>query len=102
MSSKLFPCCGFFNRSEIKLISIMQSLLFDPITVDEVYLPAAIEKHIGVSVLRLDKIHPVISGNKWFKLKYYLEDAANQNKDHIVTFGGPYSNHIIATAAAGK
>jgi len=80
----------------------MQSLLFGSITVDEVYLPAAIEKHIRVSVLRLDKIHPVISGNKWFKLKYYLEDAANQNKDHIVTFGGPYSNHIIATAAAGK
>jgi len=80
----------------------MQSLLFDSITVDEVYLPAATEKRVRVSVLRLDKIHPVISGNKWFKLKYYLADAASQHKDHIVTFGGPWSNHIIATAAAGK
>src|SRR5215467_13130259 len=93
---------GFLNRSEIKLISIMQSLLFESITVDEIDLPAAKEKNVQVSVLRLDKIHPVISGNKWFKLKYYLEDARVQKKDHIVTFGGAYSNHIVATAAAGK
>jgi 1-aminocyclopropane-1-carboxylate deaminase/D-cysteine desulfhydrase-like pyridoxal-dependent ACC family enzyme len=80
----------------------MQSLLFESITVDEVDLPAAKERNIRASVLRLDRIHPVISGNKWFKLKYYLEDAKNQKKDHIVTFGGAYSNHIVATAAAGK
>lgn len=52
-----------------------------------------------VSVLRLDKIHPVISGNKWYKLRYYLQEAKNQRKK-IATFGGAYSNHIIATAAA--
>ena len=80
----------------------MQSLLFESITVDKVDLPAAKERNIRVSVLRLDQIHPVISGNKWFKLKYYLEDAKNQKKDHIVTFGGAYSNHIVATAAAGN
>jgi len=80
----------------------MQSLLFGSITVDEIDLPATKEKNIRVSVLRLDKIHPVISGNKWFKLKYYIEDAKSQKKEHIVTFGGAYSNHIIATAAAGK
>jgi 1-aminocyclopropane-1-carboxylate deaminase len=80
----------------------MQSLLFESITVDEIDLPAIREKNIRVSVLRLDKIHPVISGNKWFKLKYYLEEARDQQKNHIVTFGGAYSNHIIATAAAGK
>lgn len=51
-------------------------------------------------MLRLDKINPVISGNKWFKLKYYLEDAGKQNKKKIITFGGAWSNHIIATAAA--
>jgi 1-aminocyclopropane-1-carboxylate deaminase/D-cysteine desulfhydrase-like pyridoxal-dependent ACC family enzyme len=92
----------FLNRSEIKLISIMQSLLLESITVDEIDLPAIKQKNIRISVLRLDKIHPVISGNKWFKLKYYLEDAKDQRKKHIVTFGGAYSNHIIATAAAGK
>ena len=80
----------------------MQSLLFESITVDKVDLPAAKERNIGVSVLRLDRVHAVISGNKWFKLKYYLEDAKNQKKDHVVTFGGAYSNHIVATAAAGK
>ena len=80
----------------------MQSLLFESITVDKVDLPAAKERNIRVSVLRLDQIHPVISGNKWFKLKYYVEDAKNQKKDHIVTCGGAYSNHIVATAAMGN
>jgi 1-aminocyclopropane-1-carboxylate deaminase/D-cysteine desulfhydrase-like pyridoxal-dependent ACC family enzyme len=56
----------------------------------------------GLRFLRLDKIHPIISGNKWFKLKYHIEIAKKENKDHIITFGGPYSNHIIATAAAGQ
>ena len=55
-----------------------------------------------VDVLRLDQIHPVISGNKWFKLKEYLKDAVNQNKKAVATFGGAFSNHIIATAAAAK
>jgi 1-aminocyclopropane-1-carboxylate deaminase len=58
------------------------------------------QKGIEVSVLRLDVIHPVISGNKWYKLKAYLEDVAEQHKKTIVTFGGAFSNHIIATAAA--
>jgi 1-aminocyclopropane-1-carboxylate deaminase len=52
--------------------------------------------------LRLDLLHPVVSGNKWFKLKYYLEDAIAQNKNTIATFGGAYSNHIVATAYAAK
>jgi 1-aminocyclopropane-1-carboxylate deaminase len=73
-------------------------LSFESITEDPVHL---FEKNnIRVSVLRLDKIHPVISGNKWFKLKYYLEDARRQHKKKIVTFGGAWSNHIVATAAA--
>jgi len=80
----------------------MQLLLFESISVDEVDLPAAKERNIRVFVLRLDRIHPIISGNKWFKLKYYLQDAQNQKKDHLVTLGGAYSNHIVATAAAGK
>ena len=53
-------------------------------------------------MLRLDKIHPVISGNKWFKLKYYLENFKKNNFYGILTFGGAYSNHIIATAYAAK
>ena len=53
-------------------------------------------------MLRLDKIHPVISGNKWFKLKYHLESFAQNNYKGILTFGGAYSNHIVATAYAAK
>lgn len=55
--------------------------------------------HIQAAMLRLDLVHPVVSGNKWFKLKYNLEAAAGRP---VVTFGGAWSNHIIATAAACK
>lgn len=58
--------------------------------------------HTTVDILRLDRIHPVISGNKWFKLKEYLNDAKQSNKKILATFGGAYSNHIVATAAAAN
>ena len=60
------------------------------------------EKRINVSVLRLDLIHSQISGNKWFKLKNNLEEAKRLRIDTILTFGGAFSNHIHATAAACK
>lgn len=50
-------------------------------------------------VLRLDRIHPQISGNKYFKLKYALIDAKNNQKTGLLTFGGAWSNHLLATAA---
>lgn len=59
-------------------------------------------KQVSVSVLRLDKIHPLVSGNKLFKLHYFLEEAVNSNHHTIVTFGGAYSNHLSATAYACK
>jgi 1-aminocyclopropane-1-carboxylate deaminase len=55
---------------------------------------------IEIGILRLDLIHPEISGNKWFKLKYNLKEAIFQKKENIITFGGAYSNHIAATAKA--
>jgi D-cysteine desulfhydrase len=58
-------------------------------------------KGVHADVLRLDLIHPVLSGNKWFKLKYYLQQAKAQ-KQGILTFGGAYSNHLVATAIACK
>lgn len=58
------------------------------------------QKQIDVSVLRLDLIDPVISGNKWFKLKRNLQEAKNSGLTTILTFGGAFSNHIHATAAA--
>ncbi|TWR27486.1 1-aminocyclopropane-1-carboxylate deaminase/D-cysteine desulfhydrase [Mucilaginibacter pallidiroseus] len=58
------------------------------------------EKGIEVFIKRDDMIHPIISGNKWRKLKYVLQDARLANKQHLVTFGGAFSNHLLATAAA--
>ncbi len=60
-----------------------------------------------LDVLRLDLIDPVVSGNKWYKLKYNVLKVLEQSTKHpelpcaLLTFGGPYSNHIHATAAAG-
>jgi 1-aminocyclopropane-1-carboxylate deaminase len=47
-------------------------------------------------------IHPTVSGNKYRKLKYNLQKAQSENYKGILTFGGAFSNHIAATAAAGK
>jgi 1-aminocyclopropane-1-carboxylate deaminase len=57
---------------------------------------------IKLYVLRLDCMHPLINGNKWFKLKYNLLEAKQKNFTKLLTFGGAYSNHIFATAAAGS
>lgn len=51
---------------------------------------------------REDLIHPEFGGNKWRKLKYNLIDARSLNKKTLLTFGGAFSNHIYATAGAGK
>ena len=76
-------------------------LEYDPI-IHKINSDLFSEKGIDVSVLRLDLIDPIISGNKWFKLKYNLEEAKKQGCDTILTFGGAFSNHIHATAAACK
>ncbi|MCU0382719.1 MAG: pyridoxal-phosphate dependent enzyme [Cyclobacteriaceae bacterium] len=57
---------------------------------------------VQVLVKREDLNHHTVSGNKWWKLKYNLIDALEQKCDTILTFGGAYSNHIYATAAAAK
>lgn len=55
---------------------------------------------IKVIVRREDQNHPFVSGNKWWKLKYNLLHAIDEKYETIVTFGGAYSNHLYATAAA--
>lgn len=55
-----------------------------------------------LSVLRLDQIPPAYSGNKYFKLKYNLEQAKKQHATSLLSFGGAYSNHIHALARVGK
>ena len=57
---------------------------------------------ISLHIRREDLIHPFVSGNKFRKLKYNLEEVKSQKKNTILTFGGAYSNHIAAVAYAGK
>ena len=77
----------------------MQAIDLSKASIDRIQLQLLQEKKVELQVLRLDKIHPIISGNKWFKLKYHLENYAVQKCDGILTFGGAWSNHIIATAS---
>jgi 1-aminocyclopropane-1-carboxylate deaminase len=56
---------------------------------------------LNISILRADLIDPVVSGNKWFKLQLYVRDAIAAGKTTLATFGGPYSNHIVATSTYG-
>ncbi len=56
---------------------------------------------LNINILRADVLDPVVSGNKWFKLQLYVRDATAAGKTTLATFGGPYSNHIIATAKYG-
>ncbi|GAB4032324.1 1-aminocyclopropane-1-carboxylate deaminase/D-cysteine desulfhydrase [Spirosoma gilvum] len=58
--------------------------------------------NIRLLIKRDDLLHPHISGNKWRKLKYNLLAAREQGFDTLLTFGGAYSNHLYATAAAGQ
>ena len=71
-----------------------------PSPIQQVVEPLYEKMGVQVFVKREDLIHPLISGNKWRKLKYTLKKAAEEEKQHIVTFGGAYSNHVLATAAA--
>ena len=57
---------------------------------------------VALYIKREDLLHPYVSGNKLRKLKYNLQAAKNQNKSTLLTFGGAFSNHIAATAFAGK
>lgn len=63
---------------------------------------AWLPEHISAAMLRLDQLHPEISGNKWFKLKHNIQAALADRCPGILTFGGAYSNHIAATAVACK
>jgi 1-aminocyclopropane-1-carboxylate deaminase len=58
--------------------------------------------NITLEIKREDLIHPIVSGNKFRKLKYNLLQAKAENQHTLLTFGGAYSNHIAAVAFAGK
>lgn len=62
--------------------------------------PLPLSGGIDAFILRLDLIHPLISGNKWFKLKYHLQTALEAGSKGLLTFGGAWSNHLVAAATA--
>jgi len=74
--------------------------LFPSPTIENVHLLSTAA--ITVETLRLDQIHPIISGNKWYKLRYYIQDALEKKVSNLASFGGPYSNHLVALAYASK
>lgn len=68
----------------------------------QIHLSLLEEKKIELWIKREDLIHEFVSGNKFRKLKYNISEANRQNKKTLLTFGGAFSNHIVATAVAGK
>ncbi len=70
------------------------------ITIDRLDAELFTTHQVEAYVLRLDRIHPVVSGNKIFKLHYYLQECQKHSSKTILTFGGAYSNHLVATAFA--
>lgn len=68
----------------------------------EVVLPELSDVDCQIIIKREDQIHPLVSGNKFRKLKYNIQEAVKQKHTTLLTFGGAFSNHILATAAAGN
>ncbi|MGL4858681.1 MAG: 1-aminocyclopropane-1-carboxylate deaminase/D-cysteine desulfhydrase [Enterobacteriaceae bacterium] len=64
--------------------------------------PWLAERDIHLAMLRLDQIDPLISGNKWYKLRGYIEQAEREGYQGLITLGGAHSNHLHALAAAGR
>jgi len=69
-----------------------------PSPIQQIYNPSWDDQNISLYIKREDLIHPLVNGNKYRKLKYNLATKPN----FIITFGGAFSNHIHATASAGK
>lgn len=71
----------------------LQNLPFDKIITQEIT-----NQNLSLTILRLDKIHAEVSGNKLFKLCYFIEDCLQTAHRTLLTFGGAFSNHLVATA----
>jgi 1-aminocyclopropane-1-carboxylate deaminase len=64
-------------------------------------IPSLSQHHL-VDILRLDVLHPIVSGNKFFKIRFYFDEVKATNATTIASFGGPYSNHIVALAYTAR
>lgn len=73
-----------------------------PLTLQHLRLPWLAAAGVEAVVLRLDLIDPLVSGNKWFKLKPWLDQARRRGAPGLISLGGAWSNHLHALAAAGR
>jgi 1-aminocyclopropane-1-carboxylate deaminase/D-cysteine desulfhydrase-like pyridoxal-dependent ACC family enzyme len=73
-----------------------------PLLLQELPEPVARLRGVRLLLLRDDLTHPELPGNKWRKLKYNLQAARAQGHEALLTFGGAFSNHVAAVAAAGR
>ena len=81
---------------------MFRPLQIEPPRLQRLTAPLLDQHDIRLSVLRLDEINPLVFGNKWFKLKHNLRASQEQGFSRILSFGGAYSNHLMAVAAAGE
>ena len=72
-----------------------------PVPVQPICTEWSEQAGVTLDMLRLDELDPEIGGNKWYKLKHNLIHAREQGKTTVLSFGGAWSNHIHALAAAG-
>ena len=73
-----------------------------PSPLQAIILPQTEKAEVKLYLKRDDLIHPLYGGNKIRKLKYNVQQCLHEGKTGLLTCGGAYSNHIIATAAYGK
>ena len=78
----------------------MEAQFLSPLT--RIPLPSGLSPGIRLYLKRDDLLHPVIQDNKWRKLEPALKQLQGEGRPGILTFGGPFSNHLHAVAAAGK
>ncbi|GAA4647961.1 pyridoxal-phosphate dependent enzyme [Kistimonas scapharcae] len=74
--------------------------LIEPVPLQKLVIQKGPLASIHLDVLRLDLVHPLVSGNKWYKLKYNLDDCHKRGFQTVISFGGAWSNHLHALAAA--
>ncbi len=74
-------------------------MLLPPVTIQPIHLPNV--HNVQIDMLMLNELHPLISGNKYFKLVHNIAQAQAQGATTLVSMGGAYSNHLVALAVAG-
>lgn len=79
-----------------------QRIMFNDSDIPNQFVPIEFPNGITLTIKREDLIHPYVSGNKFRKLKYNIQQAKNEKKHKLLTFGGAYSNHIASVASVGQ